>query len=98
MYTVLNGDALRFDSLRFTAVSSSGQLTAVAKAALLLNSLVPDEDPQLGEVPIELRGDGSVHGRDNYPTENKTLYRAKKVPVRTYGLGNFPGAGLGLCL
>jgi hypothetical protein len=74
-YWVVKGDSIRLDSLRFTAVSSSGEPVAVAKAALLLNPLVPGEDPQLGDLPIELRGDGSVRGRDRYPTKNTTLYR-----------------------
>lgn len=74
-YWVANGDALRLDSLRFTAASPSGEPIAVAKAALLLNPLVSGEDPQLGDLPIELRGDGSVRGRDRYPTEHRTLYR-----------------------
>ena len=74
-YWVANGDALRLDSLQFTAVSPSGEPLAVAKAALLLNPLVSGEDPQLGNLPTELRGDGSVRGRDRYPTENRTLYR-----------------------
>jgi hypothetical protein len=41
----------------------------------LLNPLVKDEDAKLGEVPIDLKGDGSTRGRDIYPTEHRTLYR-----------------------
>ena len=75
-YSIVNGDVVRLDSRRFTAVSASGETIAEAKPALLLNPLVDDEDPKLGELPIELKGDGSTRGRDVYPTENRTLYRA----------------------
>jgi hypothetical protein len=71
----VNGDVVRLDSLRFTAVSAAGETIAEAKPALLLNPLVEGEDPKLGELPIELKGDGSTRGRDIYPTENRTLYR-----------------------
>ena len=74
-YSIVNGDVVRLDSRRFTAVSASGETIAEAKAALLLNPLVAGEDPKLGELPIELKGDGSTRGRDVYPTENRTLYR-----------------------
>jgi len=74
-YSIVNGDVVRLDSLRFTAVSASGETIAEAKPALLLNPLVKDEDPKLGELPIELKGDGSTRGRDVYPTDNRTLYR-----------------------
>jgi hypothetical protein len=74
-YSIVNGDVVRLDSLRFTAVSASGETIAEAKPALLLNPLVDGEDPKLGELPIELKGDGSTRGRDVYPTENRTLYR-----------------------
>lgn len=74
-YSIVNGDVVRLDSLRFTAVSASGETIAEAKPALLLNPLVDGEDPKLGELPIELKGDGSTRGRDVYPNENKTLYR-----------------------
>lgn len=74
-YSIVNGDVVRLDSLRFTAESASGETIAEAKPALLLNPLVKDEDAKLGEVPIELKGDGSTRGRDVYPTEKSTLYR-----------------------
>jgi hypothetical protein len=74
-YWVRNGNDLRLDSLSFTATSSSGDVIAVAKAALLLNPLVPREEPQLADLPNVLRGDGSVRGLDRYPTESRTLYR-----------------------
>jgi hypothetical protein len=74
-YSVVNGDALRLDSLRFTAVSASGETIAEAKPALLLNPLVPGEDPKLGALPVELRGDGSTRGRDVYPAQSRTHYR-----------------------
>jgi hypothetical protein len=75
VYWVQNGDVLRLDSSRFTAVAPSGETLAVAKPALLLNPLVSGEDPKLGDLPTELRGDGSVRGRDRHPTENTTMYR-----------------------
>lgn len=74
-YFIVNGDAVRLDSLQFTAVSASGETIAAAKPALLLNPLVKDEVAKLGEVPIELKGDGSTRGRDVYPSEHRTLYR-----------------------
>jgi hypothetical protein len=88
-YHIVNGDVVRLDSLRFTAVSASGETIAEAKPALLLNPLVKDEDPKLGKLPIELKGDGSTRGRDVYPTENRTLYRVvvnfdKVLPEQFY--------------
>jgi len=74
-YSIVNGEVVRLDSLRFTAVSAAGETIAEAKPALLLNPLVEGEDPKLGELPIELKGDGSTRGRDIYPAENRTLYR-----------------------
>lgn len=74
-YSVVNGDIVRLDSRRFTAVSASGETVAEAKPALLLNPLVDGEDPKLGELPTELKGDGSTRGRGVHPTENRTLYR-----------------------
>ena len=53
----------------------SGKTIAVAKAALWLNPLVQGSDPELGDLPLELRGDGSVRGRDNYPQQKITVYR-----------------------
>lgn len=74
-YFIVNGDTVRLDSLLFTAVSASGETIAEAKPALLLNPLVRDEVAKLGEMPIELKGDGSTRGRDVYPSEHRTLYR-----------------------
>jgi hypothetical protein len=74
-YSIVNGDVVRLDSLRFTAVSASGETIAEAKPALLLHPLVDGEDPKLGELPNELKGDGSTRGRDVYPSENRTHYR-----------------------
>jgi hypothetical protein len=71
-YFIVNGDAVRLDSLLFTAVSASGETIAEAKPALLLNPLVKDEVAKLGEVPIELKGDGSTRGRDVYPSEHRS--------------------------
>jgi hypothetical protein len=76
VYFVLDGDTMRLDSRQFTATTPSGKTIAVAKAALWLNPLVQGSDPeQLGDLPVELRGDGSVRGRDNYPDQKITVYR-----------------------
>jgi hypothetical protein len=65
VYFVFDGSTLRLDSRQFTAATPSGKTIAVAKAALWLNPLVQGSDPELGDLPVELRGDGSVRGRDN---------------------------------
>lgn len=75
MYSVSNRDTLRLDSREFTAVGHSGETIAKASAALWLNPLVHGSAPELGDLPVELRGDGSVRGRDRYPEEKKTFYR-----------------------
>jgi hypothetical protein len=75
MYSVSNGDTLRLDSREFTAVGPSGETIAEARPALWLNPLVLGSDPELGDLPVELRGDGSIRGRDRYPEEKKTFYR-----------------------
>jgi hypothetical protein len=38
-YSIVNGDVVRLDSQRFTAVSASGETVPEAKPALLLNPL-----------------------------------------------------------
>jgi hypothetical protein len=75
VYFVLDGDTLRLDSRQFTVATPSGETIAVAKAALWLNPLVQGSDPELGDLPLELRGDGSVRGRDNYSEQKITVYR-----------------------
>jgi hypothetical protein len=75
MYDVSNGDTLRLDSRQYTATTPSREIIAVAKAALWLNPFVQGPDPELGDLPVELRGDGSVRGRDDYHEQQKTVYR-----------------------
>jgi len=75
VYSVLDGDTLRLDSAQFTAATPSGKTIAVAKAALWLKPLVQRSDPELGDLPVGLRGDGSVRGRDNYHEQKITVYR-----------------------
>ena len=75
VYFVVDGDTLRLDSRQFTAAGPSGETIAIAKAALWLNPLVQGSDPELGDLPAEFRGDGSVRGRDGFPEQKKTIYR-----------------------
>jgi hypothetical protein len=88
MYSVSNGDTLRLDSREFTAIGPSGETIAAARAAPWLNPLVQGWDPELGDLPVELRGDGNVRGWDRYPEQKKTFYRVVLTDLFIAGMSS----------